>query len=193
MNTHWCGERYDEFFPDRQWRGVPIEFVHEYPHILETGGGIWHAREWLSAGPFVVYNGDILSDLPLAPAATQHAASGSEVTLVLRSEGANRNVTFDPTSLRVLDLRRTLRPELEPAHLFTGIYFVQPEFIARIPVGEAISVVPIFHAMIQQGVAVGGIVLDAGHWQDLGTIDEYHTACASLGETPPFWAGDPAP
>ena len=190
VNTHWCAGRYDEFFPERQWRGVPITFVHEHPHILETGGGIWHAREWLSAGPFVVYNGDILSDLPLVSAAAQHAASGCEVTLVLRSEGANCNVTFDQPSQRILDLRRTLRPNLEPAHLFTGIYFVQPEFLARIPAGKAISVVPIFHEMIRQRVPVGGIVLDDGRWQDLGTIEEYHAACEASGERLPFWNGE---
>lgn len=176
VNTHWKAERYAEFFPAREWRGCPIEFVHEAPEVLETAGGIWNAREQLGGGPFVVYNGDILSDIPLDRALAHHQCSGNEVTLVLRSRGDNRNVTFDPASGCVLDLRRALRPDLEPAFLFTGIYFVEPGFIRRIPPGVKLSVVAVFHDMIRAGVKVGGVVLDEGSWRDLGTREEYLAA-----------------
>lgn len=179
VNTHWRAERYQEFFPEGHWRGRPIIFVHESPEVLETAGGIWNAREALGNEPFVVYNGDILSDLPLDRAWQEHEASGAEITLILRSQGDARNVTFD--SGHVLDLRRVLRPDLQPAHLFTGIYFVRPEFIARIPPGEKLSVVPIFHDMIRAGIPIHGVVVDGGSWRDLGTRDEYLAACAALG------------
>lgn len=183
VNTHWQAERYAEFFPTGEWRGCPITIVHESPEVLETAGGIWNAREALGSESFVVYNGDILSDLRLEAAWKDHEASGAEITLILRSQGDARNVTFDPGSGQVLDLRRVLRPELEAAHLFTGIYFVRPEFIARIPAGEKLSVVPIFHDMIRAGVPVRGVVVDQGDWRDLGTRDEYLAACAALGSS----------
>ncbi len=182
VNTHWCAERYAEFFPTGEWRGCPIHFIEETPEVLETGGGIWNARELLSDGPFIVYNGDILSDIPLARAIAHHRTTGNEVTLILRTTGDNRNVTFDAESGRILDLRKVLRPELEPAHLFTGIYLVQPEFIARIPAAQKISVVPIFHEMIRAGAKLGGILLDEGTWRDLGTREEY-LAVAGPGNT----------
>jgi GTP:adenosylcobinamide-phosphate guanylyltransferase len=78
VNTHWCAERYAEFFPDGKWRGHPITFVHESPEVLETAGGIWHARAHLGDSPFIVYNGDILSDLPLAPALDAHRAAATK-------------------------------------------------------------------------------------------------------------------
>lgn len=184
VNTHWRAERYAEFFPDGHWRGCPVHFIEETPEVLETGGGIWNARELLGGGPFVVYNGDILSDLPLARAVEHHRAAGNEVTLVLRSTGENRNVTFDAASGQVLDLRRTLRPELTPTFLFTGIYLVQPEFIARIPAAQKISVVPVFHDMIRAGAKLGGIVLDEGNWRDLGTREEYLAADRAVSGTP---------
>ena len=182
VNTHWCAERYAEFFPEGKWRGRPITFVHESPGVLETAGGIWHARAHLSNGPFIVYNGDILSDLPLASALDAHRAAGNEVTLLLRSHGGNTNVAFDAASGRILDLRRTLRPDFEPRHIFTGIYIVEPEFIARIPAAQKLSVVPVFHEMIRAGAKLGGIVLDDGAWWDLGSRLEYlaaHTALAA--------------
>ena len=182
VNTHWRAERYAEFFPDGKWRGRPITFVHESPEVLETAGGIWNARAQLSNGPFIVYNGDILSDLPLAPALEAHRAARNEVTLILRSHGGNTNVAFDAASGRILDLRRALRPDIEPRHLFTGIYIVEPQFIARIPAAQKLSVVPVFHEMIRAGAKLGGIVLDQGAWWDLGSRSEYlavHTALAA--------------
>jgi mannose-1-phosphate guanylyltransferase len=189
VNTHWCAERYAEFFPEAQWRDRPITFVHESPEVLETAGGVWNARGHLSGGPFVVYNGDILSDLPLAGACERHRAEGNEVTLILRSHGGNRNVAFDEPGGRVLDLRRALRPELEPRHVFTGIYFVEPRFIARIPPARKVSVVPVFHDMIREGAKLGGIVVDEGAWRDLGTRDEYLAAHAALGGGCPEFPG----
>ena len=182
VNTHWCAERYAEFFPDGKWRGKPVTFIHESPDILETAGGIWNARTHLSDGPFIVYNGDILSDLPLAPALAEHRAAGNEVTLVLRSHGGNTNVAFDAATGRILDLRRALRPEIEPRHLFTGIYIVGPHFVSRIPAAQKLSVVPVFHEMIRAGARLGGIVLDEGDWWDLGSRSEYlavHAAFAT--------------
>ncbi|MEO6787326.1 MAG: nucleotidyltransferase family protein [Chthoniobacteraceae bacterium] len=182
VNTHWCAERYAEFFPEGKWRGRPITFVGESPEVLETAGGIWNARAHLSDGPFIVYNGDILSDLPLAPALETHRAAGNEVTLILRSHGGNTNVAFDPETGRILDLRRALRPDIEPRHLFTGIYIVEPQFIARIPAAQKLSVVPVFHEMIRTGAKLGGVVLDEGAWRDLGSRSEYlavHTALAA--------------
>ena len=184
VNTHWRAERYAEFFPDAQWEGRPVTFIEEKPEVLETAGGIWNARAHLGDGPFVVFNGDIFTDLHIAPAIARHRESGNEVTLVLRSTGGNRNVAFDESGGRVLDLRRLLRPEIEPQHLFTGIYVVEPSFITRIPPGKKISVVPVFHEMIRAGARLGGIVVDDGAWWDLGTRGEYlavHAALASRG------------
>lgn len=181
VNTHWCAHRYKEFFPEECWKGRPIHFSHESPEILETAGGIWNAKDLLQDGSFVVYNGDILCDLPIGEAWERHLENSSEVTLVLREQADNRNVAFDPVTAQVIDLRRVMRPEIPPGHLFTGIYFVEPDFINRIPRNRKLSVVPIFHEMIRDGSGVGGVVINAGNWRDLGTRDEYLAASASLG------------
>ena len=59
-----------------------------------------------------------------------HAASGNEVTLVLRSEGGPLHISLDPASGRVVDIADRLRLEGFPHYLFTGIYLVEPSFPA---------------------------------------------------------------
>ena len=87
VNTHWCSEAYARAFPDAAYRGAALLFRDEQPEVLETAGGIWNARELLGGEAFIVYNGDILSDLPLAPALR---ATGVETTFDVR-EGKHRN------------------------------------------------------------------------------------------------------
>ncbi len=172
VNTHHCHEAYEEAFPEPVYRGVPLHFTHE-PDLLETAGGIKNAEPLLGPEPFVVYNGDILTDLPIERAIQHHVAAGNEVTMVLRSHGGPLHISFDASSGRVVDIAHRLRHAIAPEFLFTGIYVVNPEFFPRIPAHTKISVIPIFMQMIQQGAALGGIVLDEGHWWDLGTRDKY--------------------
>ena len=172
VNTHHCPEAYAEFFTEKKYRGIPIFFRHEAV-LLETGGGIKNVEDLLGGEPFIVCNGDILTDLPLEKAVRYHAESSNEVTMVLRSSGGPLTVSLDEKSGCVSDIGSRLHTEVAGKFLFTGIYIVSPEFFARIPAGEKISVVPIFLKMIRLGKNPGGIVIDEGRWWDLGTREQY--------------------
>ena len=173
VNSHWAAEAYATAFPDGSYRGVPLDFREEKPDVLETAGGIGNVADLLGDGPFIVHNGDILTDLPLRRALGHHVASGNEVTLILRSKDGPLQIAFDEATGRILDIGQRLDPAREPRFLFTGIYLVQPEFLRRIPAATKISVVPIFCDMIRAGAKLGGIVIDDGHWWDLGTREQY--------------------
>jgi len=183
INTHWRAEEYSRAFPEAKYREVELAFRHESPEVLETAGGIKNAEDLLRGGPFWVYNGDIFCTLPLEPALRAHRDAGNEVTLVLRSFGGPLQVTFDEASGRVLDLGRRVHPSSEPRFLFSGIYLIEPEFLARIPPGK-ISVVPIFCEMIRAGAKLGGVVIDEGAWFDLGTREQILAVHRHLGLGP---------
>ncbi len=172
VNTHHCPEAYAKAFPGNDYRHMPIFFRHE-EILLETGGGIKNVEDMLGLEPFIVYNGDILSDLPIGDAVRHHLENGNEVTLVLRSSGGPLAISLDRHSGRITDIGGKLNVDVVEKFLFTGIYIVSLEFLAKIPVDEVISVIPIFLEMIRQGGKLGGIVLDDGHWWDLGTRDQY--------------------
>ena len=97
VNTHHLAGAYAEAFPEGAYRGRPLRFRHE-PVLLETGGGIRNIADLLrpGGGTLLIYNGDILTDLPLAPAIAYHRASGNEVTLVLRSQDGPKHIAWDP-------------------------------------------------------------------------------------------------
>ena len=184
VNTHWHADVYARVFPDASYRGRPITFRHESPDVLETGGGLKNCVDLLERAPFWVYNGDILSSLPLAPALRAHQAASNEVTLVLRSHGGPLQIAFNEKTGRISDLGNRLDPASRSRFLFTGIYLVEPPFLARIPPATKISVVPIFCEMIRTGAALGGVLIDEGDWWDLGTREQYLAVHAALGGRP---------
>lgn len=172
VNTHHLPEAYAVAFPDGVWEGCPVTFRHE-PVLLETGGGLANVGDLFQDGTFLVYNGDILTDLPLAPAMEGHRMAGNLVTLLLRRDAAVRNVAFDAESGQVLDLRNARGTNHPDQRGFTGIYLVEPAFFRYLIPGKIESVVTGFLRAIEAGEKVGGAPADDGVWLDLGDRASY--------------------
>jgi mannose-1-phosphate guanylyltransferase len=179
INTHHCHEAYEAAFPQGVYKGARLIFEHE-PVLLETAGGIKNVERHFGGKAFVVYNGDVLTNVPLEKALAHHAASGNEVTMVLRSQGEPLHVTLEAG--RVVDIAGRLGVAGGERCLFTGIYVVEPEFLRRIPERTKISVIPLFMEMIKEGAKLGGVVLDEGNWWDLGTREKYLEVHETLAE-----------
>ncbi len=189
INTHHCPDAYDVAFPGSVYRERPLLFRHE-PILLDTAGGIDNLRDWLPRDePFLVYNGDILTDLPLAAAVAQHRASGDLVTMILRSHGDELRVGFDPARQAVVDLRGVLAPDWPLRFQFTGIYVVSPEFLDHLVPGKIESVVLPMLEVIRKGGRIGGIVIDEGEWSDLGERDSYLASLPLLAGGFPRYPG----
>ena len=173
VNTHHCAAAYDRAFPERNWRGRPILFRHE-PVLLDTAGGLKNIEDLLADDEtLLVYNGDILSDLPLGRLLAAHAAGGKEVTLALRSDGPLRNVCLDAEG-EICDFREFLGNPGVRRCLFTGIYTVEKRFLRRLTPGKIESVVPVFVEMIREAPgSVGSVVIDEGIWLDIGDPEAY--------------------
>lgn len=190
VNTHHLPHCYGEAFPAGVYEGCPVHLRHE-PVRLETAGGIANVRDLLDgSGSFFVYNGDILTDLPLRPIIEVHEAQGNLITLALRSQGTAQHIAFDPVRALVTDIRNMLGTGREGTHLFTGIYLVSPAFFDWLTPGKKESVIPIFLKLIEQGHRVGGVVVDEGHWWDLGSREAYLAAHQDLRNEPHLLAID---
>jgi NDP-sugar pyrophosphorylase family protein len=173
INTHYRAEVFHELFPDGRWQGIPLIFRHE-PELLDTAGGLKNIEDLLEADDtLIVYNGDIISNLPLTRLSAAHAEKGAEVTLALRGAGSPLNVNIDEGS-EVCDLRHRLGNPGVRSCLFTGIYLVEKAFLRRIEAGRPQSVVNVFLDVIQNKTGVvAGVVIDEGAWHDVGSPEEY--------------------
>lgn len=173
VNTHHCADVYRQRFPDAQWRGIPITFRHE-PVLLDTAGGLKNIEDLLGdEQALLVYNADIITNLPLVSLLEAHTLRRREATLVLRSSGPLLNVDLDEAG-EICDMRHILgRPGVKGC-LFTGIYIIEKRFLKRLTAGHIESVVPAFVRMISEKPgSVGCVLIDQGDWHDIGSIEEY--------------------
>ena len=68
INLAWLGPMIRDYLGDGSRYGAAIAYSDEAPRALETAGGIFRALPLLGAGAFLVVNGDIFTDFPLARA-----------------------------------------------------------------------------------------------------------------------------
>ena len=174
VNTHHCAEKYSEAFPKGNWQGIPITLRHE-PLLLDTAGGIKNIEDLIANEErIIVYNGDIITNLPIAPLLAKHFALKREVTIALRSNGPLLNVNIDQNGF-ICDMRHTLKNPGIQSCLFAGIYIIETKFLQRLEAGRVESIVPPLVKRIKENPrSVGGIVIDDGYWYDVGTMHEYN-------------------
>lgn len=174
VNTHHCAEKYREVFPDSCWEGIPITFRHE-PVLLDTAGGIKNIEDLLSDDErLIVYNGDIITNLPLKPLVERHFEFQAQATLALRSRGPLTNVNIDENGF-ICDMRNALHNPGVRSCLFAGIYIMETTVLRELTAGKIESIVlPLILSIGKNPRSVAGIVLDDGFWYDVGTIEAYN-------------------
>ena len=112
---------------------LPMKVSDERERLLETGGGILHARRHLDGcGSFLVHNVDIISDLDVRWLESQ-VRDDAMATLLVSDRQTSRYLLFDPDTMRLVGWTniatgevRTPYPELDPAACrrlaFSGIH-----------------------------------------------------------------------
>jgi mannose-1-phosphate guanylyltransferase len=155
--------------------GTSLTCLRE-PEILGTGGGLralWDAID--PAASVVLYHGDVLCGLALAPLLAAHRASGALATLALRlrdPDDALRNVFIDETS-QVAGLYDRFRLPQAAGRLrelaFTGVHVLSPALRARLPAAGACCIVTeVYTALLSEGQPLGAYITGVFH-EDLGT------------------------
>lgn len=173
VNTHHCAEKYAQVFPGNNWQGIPIVFRHE-PVLLDTAGGIKNIEDLIAEDErIIVYNGDIITNMPIELLIRKHFEMKTSVTLALRSTGPLLNVNVDQEGF-VCDMRHILKNDGAKKCLFAGIYIVEKSFLDRLAAGKIESIVlPLVEMIKENPRSVGGVIIDDGSWYDVGSIEEY--------------------
>jgi NDP-sugar pyrophosphorylase family protein len=142
---------------------------------LGTGGAIKQAQAWLEK-TFLLINGDILTDLDLAPALRFHRERKAEATLILREaeETSSYGLVQIDERGRVLSFREKPSPGEAGAGLInSGIYLFSPKLLDRLPAGRACSLEQqVFSELLASGARFFGFAPRAPwYWLDVGTVD----------------------
>jgi mannose-1-phosphate guanylyltransferase len=159
--------------PAAESLGIDLQSVPE-PEPLDTAGGVRAALDRVR-GTFLVLNGDILTDVDLAEVIAAHRRAGADASLVLTRVADTSS--FGVCVLegdRIVGFVEKPAPGTLPGHdtINAGTYVLEPEAMARFPIGRLSFEREVFPSLVDRGAGVAGVVSDAA-WADLGTPERY--------------------
>lgn len=167
INTHHLPGQFEEAFASGEYAGCPVKLVFE-PDILETGGGIKNAERWIGNGPFIVYSGDILTDIDIAALVDEHLRMKNDVTLALRNTGLASGVALEDGKILAIG-----KAPQQGGYDFANVSVWNADIYARIPPGLKTSFIPVVAEWIGRGGRIGGVVLNEREWFNIGSRAEY--------------------
>lgn len=177
INTHHCASRYDDYFPGGGYRERKVTLLNE-PTLLGTGGGIKNAQPQLGEQPFLVYSGDILTDLDLEPLIEAHFSAGNDVTLALRETGFGSSIAV--RNGRVVDIGN--RYGHGGGYDFANVSVWNPSVFSRIPTGQVLSFIPVLSDWMGEGGKIAGVILNERGWFNIGSRKEYFAVHRTIHE-----------
>jgi mannose-1-phosphate guanylyltransferase len=191
VNSHHLPEKFRAQFPENSYNGAPLELVRE-ADLLETGGGIKNIEHQIGDETFIVYSGDILTDLPIHRLMEEHFSKRNDVTLALRTTGFSTSIHWCRETGRVIDLLGALGSGESGQFDFAGISIWSPSVFTRIPPATRMSFVPVIIEWMKSGGRIGGVPLEESRWFNLGSREEYlsaHRIIAQDGWVPDYLRG----
>ncbi len=185
VNAHHLHEMVISYFGDGSQSDPKVQ-VRVEPVILGTGGGIKNSEDFFDETPFLVMNGDILTDIDLASAMEAHQKEGNLATMILHDHPPFNQVSMDPRGCIT-----QISSQIVPGALaFTGIHIMEKEVLSYIPPGRFSCILDCYRKLMGDGKPIRGYVSKGHYWRDMGTVENYLLANReNLGE-PPFLTGN---
>ena len=171
ITTGYLGNLIRSFCSDGQQWNMKINYTQE-AEPLGTIGPLSLLRDQLTE-PFLVLNGDVLTDLNLGQFVKQHRLHGHQLTIasIVRQSKVEFGV-LDEADGKVIGFRE--KPTLATL-VSMGIYCMNPEVMTHVPSGVPFGFDDLILQMLDEGVPVHTFRHD-GLWLDIGRADDFHKA-----------------
>ncbi len=166
-------------FGDGSAFGVRMQYVTADADY-GTAGAVRNAAELIGDEPVLVISGDVLTDFDLTAAIEEHKQRSADATIALTSVDnplAFGIVIVDRQTGRIVRfLEKPTWGEVFSDTINTGIYILEPQALARVPVRTNFDFSKdLFPKMLRESAGLYGHIAH-GYWRDIGNLDEYRRA-----------------
>ena len=200
VNVHHFADMIDEWVDNQDI--MPMDVSDERACLLETGGGVLHARPYLEdCGHFLIHNVDIISDLDIQWFASQ-VREDAVATLLVSDRKTSRYLLFDPETMRLvgwtnvtsgevrspyadLDMTKCLKLAFSGIHIMSDTVFVAlEEYVREKCGGVSAPRFPIMDFYLDACARYGiyGVVAENLRLVDVGKFDTLEAAEGVLRE-----------
>jgi mannose-1-phosphate guanylyltransferase len=172
--TSYLAKAFDDVMERARGRGLSVATTYE-KEPLGTAGAIKYAQDFVGDSTFLVFNGDILSDMDLSALVDFHRQRAAKATIALQPVEDPSIYGVVPTDEegRVEGFVEKPPPGEAPTKLINaGVYVFEPDVLSRVPAGEVWSAE---RQLFPDLVADGGLYArhEPGYWMDIGTPEKY--------------------
>jgi MurNAc alpha-1-phosphate uridylyltransferase len=159
VNLSWLGDQIRAALGDGGRHGVRLHYSDEGPEPLETGGGIFRALPLLGAGPFLVLNGDVWTDIDCSRLRDRLAPQDLAHLVLVPNPAHNEKGDFVLQGGRIVE---------NPGErlTFSGVGIYRAELFDGCRDG-IFKLAPLLRAAARAGRVSGE--LHSGAWLDIGT------------------------
>lgn len=187
VNVHHFADKIEEWVARQDIMSIKVS--DERKELLETGGGILHARQYLDGcGRFLIHNVDILSDVDIEWFERSFPEDAMAALLVSERE-TSRYLLFDPHSMRLVGWTNVktgevrspyadLNPEQCVRMAFSGIHIMSDKVFDVMEEHSENPRFPIidFYLSICAEHKIYGVPAKELHMIDVGKLDSLQQA-----------------
>jgi len=182
INVHHFADMVEEEVRRLNRSGFRVSISDERDGLLETGGGLFKARDFFDKNPFLVYNVDIVSDLDLTALYNYHIEKRGLATLAVRKRPGNRFYLVN--SLGLIRgwrnnatgeeiLTGTIKEELSEI-AFSSMHIIEPEIFNYMHEGK--YTLTDLYLKLASEHDIYTFRDDTGYWGDIGTPESLEYA-----------------
>ncbi|MCS7221682.1 MAG: sugar phosphate nucleotidyltransferase [Anaerolineae bacterium] len=167
----------EAYFGDGSRFGITIRYSHE-DQPLGTAGPLALISNSILNEPFLVMNGDVLTDLNFSSMYRQHCDENAAITIGLYL----KEMRIDFGVLQVSDDRRVISYVEKPSFPYMvsmGVYVLSPKVLEFIPKGQRFDFPDLVNLLLERGEKVMGYPFQ-GEWLDIGRPEDYARAAERL-------------
>lgn len=183
INVHHLADKVRDTVEElKERKKVNIILSDERDELLETGGGIYKARNFFDNEAFLVYNGDILTDLDLRKMYDYHIRKAALSTIAVRKREGKRAFLVDENGIirgwtnrnsgvDIVTIDKAMRLSELPS---MAISVYDPEIFNYMEEG-----IYTMTSIVLKASATGRIIAfryDNGYWVDIGTPEQLEKA-----------------
>jgi len=175
VNLHHLPHTIAAVLGDGSGLGVRVRYSWEQPRVLGSAGGPRHALPLLGTDPFLIVNGDTLTDIRIADLRRAHDDAKALVTLALVP-----NTEFlRYGGVQLDDARRVIGfvgrgPAAAGSYHYVGLQIARRSVFESLTDGEPANTIGgIYDELIaRQPGSVAAFITSSEFW-DVGTLDDY--------------------
>jgi NDP-sugar pyrophosphorylase family protein len=171
LAVHYKSDLFESYFGDGSKFGIRIRYSKEKQR-LGTAGPLKLAAPYLSE-PFLVMNGDILTNMDFTKLRRFHERNEADFTLVTKKIQLPLHYgVVDKDGDRILGIQE--KPIVE-SEISSGIYFLNTAVLDSIPDGERFDMTDLMRDLITAGKSLYAYPLE-DYWLDIGQMEDYQQA-----------------